>query len=111
MLVLKSFNKSANKYCLWLPAAQAVVAHAEAKLVRARQVRYRGRQEEIRRTGLQGLESARKIAKDNCARLFASRKAHLAELSDFPLSKADIMTVAREEAQKLVDAEIQAIKF
>lgn len=57
------------------------------------------------------MESSRKAVEDKCSRLFASWKAHLAELSESTLSEADMEAVADEKAQKHLDAEIQAINF
>lgn len=88
------------------------VAQTKAKPVRARQVLvgYHDHEEEIGRT-LQGLAFSMKTFEDNYARLFALQKAHLAELLESPLFKIDIEAVAMKEAQKLLNAEIQAINL
>lgn len=57
------------------------------------------------------MESASKVVEDNLAQFFASWDAHQAELSNPPLSKADMDATAKEEAQKHVNFEVKAINF
>lgn len=50
-----------------------------------------------------------KTVEEKRAQLFASLEVHQTELSACPLSDAEMEAVAMEEAQKLVDLEIQEI--
>ena len=92
--------------------AEAAIVRARAELERVRQVlaRYCGRQTEIKNI-LRGLEFAREAAVDNLHQLFASWDAHRVERSTPPLPEADMEAVAREEAQKRVDAKVEGINL
>ena len=88
------------------------VSIVEAELERVRQtlMGYHSRQAEIRNT-LRGLKFTREAAVDKLTPLFASRKAHRAELSTPPLPKANMKAVAREEAQNRVNAKVEEINL
>ena len=92
--------------------AEADIARAGPRLAEARRVLEGHCDHERRiREALRELASSRKVAEDERAHLFASRTAHLIELTRPPLSDADTKVSTREEDQQFAASEIDAIDF